>query len=217
MEKLQARAPDEGTSEEKKEIYDSPGIEEHLRMVFKCSVVGCFTNYAGYDKGTVFRLPDDTEQRKKWIRFLNRSDHDSLKMIKICYKHFEEKALHKTPTRVQLNSKMKPVPTIIPSTQKTNNLPPFAVMETLKNARKPPTARNFGEDELLKFNKMNSISSFDDIILKGPQSFDDDFKFEKKEDHLIIYKLEEDTVTNIPQVTYAIRIHNNLRLELFFL
>ena len=69
---------------------------------------------------------------------MNRSDHESLKNIMVCYKHFEEKALHKTPTRVQMNSKMKPVSTIIPSTQETINLPPVAVMKTLKTQGNHP-------------------------------------------------------------------------------
>ena len=34
-------------------------------MVNKCSVPGCKTNHVGGDKGTVFELPDDEEQRNK--------------------------------------------------------------------------------------------------------------------------------------------------------
>ena len=30
-------------------------------MVNKCSVVGCFTNYDGHDKGTVFGFPKDVD------------------------------------------------------------------------------------------------------------------------------------------------------------
>ena len=90
----------------------------------KCSVVGCFTNYAGYDRGTVFSLPQDEEQRMKWIKFLNREDASSLKKIQICYKHFADNVMEKTPTRIKLSSTLKPVPTLIPNSQEVINLPP---------------------------------------------------------------------------------------------
>ena len=50
------------------------------------------------------------------------------------------------------------------------------------------------------------------FILKGPMNFDADFTFERKEGYLIVYKLEEDTVTNMPQVvmkheeTFSLRV-----------
>ena len=50
-------------------------------MGYKCSIIGCFTNYAGYDKRTVFALPQDEEQKVKWIKFLNRKDSATLKNI----------------------------------------------------------------------------------------------------------------------------------------
>ena len=85
------------------------------KMGFKCSVIGCFTNYKGYDKGTVFLLPSgDKDQRLKWLKFLNRNDAENLKNVYICQKHFDENVLIKTPTRVKLNNEVKPVPTNIP-------------------------------------------------------------------------------------------------------
>ena len=110
-------------------------------MVNKCSIVGCFTSYAGYDKGTVFPLPQDSEQRKKWIDFLNRKDHALMKNIFICQKYFETNILYKTPTRVKLISKLKSVPTIVPDSQKTVNLPPAAIMETIKTPIEKATHR----------------------------------------------------------------------------
>ena len=81
-------------------------------MVNKCSIVGCFTNYAGYDRGTVFALPQDEDQQSKWIKFLNRKDHASMKNIFICYKYSAEYFMFKTPTRVKLIAKLKAVPKI---------------------------------------------------------------------------------------------------------
>ena len=38
-------------------------------MVNKCSVIGCKTNYEGHEKGTVFPLPTEKEQRQQRIKF----------------------------------------------------------------------------------------------------------------------------------------------------
>ena len=44
-----------------------------LKIVLKCSVVSCITNYDCYDRGAVFSLPEKEEQKKQWIKFSNRS------------------------------------------------------------------------------------------------------------------------------------------------
>ena len=50
-----------------------PELSSHFRekkytaMEYKCSIIGCLINYAVYDKGTVFALPQDEEQKVKWI------------------------------------------------------------------------------------------------------------------------------------------------------
>ena len=185
-------------------------------MVNKCSVIGCFTNYAGYDRGTVFPLPKDTDQRSKWITFLNRNDHDSMPYVFICQKHFAPEVLCKTPTRVKLRSELKPVPTIVPDSQKIVNLPAAAIMETIKSARKPPKERIFQEDQLEKFRKKDSIACLNDLASKGPKSCNDGFIFDHLEEVLVMYKLERDGSTNVPQVTYAIHVDVNLRVKLFY-
>jgi len=111
-------------------------------MVNKCSIVGFLTNYTGHKKGTVFPLPEDREQKKKWQLFANREP--TLKNLLTCYKHFEIRLLQKTPKRVKLFNELKPVPTIIPESQKASNLPTTAVLETIKSSsRKPPTIEFF--------------------------------------------------------------------------
>ena len=57
-------------------------------MLNKCSVNGCLTNYGGHDKGAMFGLPKDEEQRKKWKEFLHHPDSSSLKSLFVCHKHF---------------------------------------------------------------------------------------------------------------------------------
>lgn len=185
-------------------------------MVNKCSIVGCYTNYAGHDKGTVFPLPQDSDQRRIWIKFLNRADHESLKKIFICYKHFAEDVLFKTKTRVKLISELKPVPTVIPHCQKIVNLPSAAIVDTIKTPRKPPTERIFQKDQLHKFVNEDSITCLEDLISKGPRSCEEGISFDQKENFLLMYKLEFDENTEVPQVTYCIRVEKALRVKLFY-
>ena len=92
-------------------------------MFNKCSEVGCSTNYSGYGTRTVFPLPKAENQKKQWLKFLHRPDATSLKNIFICYKHLNPDVVVKTPKRLKLLHEMKQVPTIIPESQKTVNLP----------------------------------------------------------------------------------------------
>ena len=132
-------------------------------MINKCSVTGCFTNYAGYDTGTVFPLPDDKKQKEQWLKFIHRSEAVAFKNVYVCYKHFAPEVMRKTPKRVALINERKPVPTIIPETQKTVNLPPAAVLETIKTPRKPPAERIFRKDEIDRFQSADKITSLEDI------------------------------------------------------
>ena len=48
--------------------------EYEKKMVNNYSVPWCFTNHAGHEKGAFFPFPEDEQQRKTLLRFLNRSD-----------------------------------------------------------------------------------------------------------------------------------------------
>ena len=71
-------------------------------MVNKCSVPCGKTNHVGGDKGTAFELPDDEEQRNKWISFLNSDSLTSYKPNFICYNHFAENFVRKNDKRYRL-------------------------------------------------------------------------------------------------------------------
>ena len=184
-------------------------------MVNKCSVVGCFVNYSGYEKGTVFPLPEEEHQRQQWIKFLHRSNIDSLKHVYICYKHFSEDVLSRTPKRIKLLHHLKPVPTVIPKSQKIVNLPPAAVFETLKTPRKPPKERIFREDEMRKFKKKDEINSIDDITEgKVQKELGRDFKISRLGSHVSVYFFDNN-VEAVPQVTYCVKIEETLTVKLF--
>ena len=82
-------------------------------MANKCSVVGCSTNYSGYDTGTVFPLPKEGDQKKQWLKLLHQTDETTLMNIFICYKHFTSDVIATTPKRLKLLHEKKPAPTII--------------------------------------------------------------------------------------------------------
>lgn len=183
-------------------------------MVNKCSVVGCFTNYEGYEKGTVFPLPEDKEQRQQWIKFLHRQDSYYIKHVFICYKHFAEDRIAKTPKRVKLLHNLKPVPTIIPKSQETVNLPPTAVFETIKTPRKPAKERIFRDDELQAFKAKDEIKSINDITDKKVRGLGQDFQINRQQDHVTIYCLENNSDA-LPQITFCVKIQHTLSVKLF--
>ena len=102
---------------------------------------------------------------------------------------------------------MKPVPTIIPESQKTVNLPSTSVLDTLKTPRKPSKVRIFHEDEYTKLKATYEITALDHITenkvkqLKG-------FKIKSLSDGVIIYCLEMDCEFT-PQIIYCIKVINH--------
>ena len=178
-------------------------------MVNKCSEIGCSTDYSGYDTGTVFPLPKAENQRKQWPKFLHRLDATSLKKIFICYKRFTPDIITKTPKRWKLLHEMKPVPTLIPESQKTVNLPSTAVLGILKTPRKPPKNRVFHEDEYTKFKATNEITAFEHITENKVKQLEEVFWI-----IAIIYCLGMDS--EFTQITYCIKVDQFLCLKLFY-
>ena len=51
---------------------------------------------------------------------------------------------------------------------------------------------------------------------QGPNNCNDGFIFDRNDDVVVIYKIERDELTNVPQVTYVIRVDNTLRVKKLF-
>ena len=115
--------------------------KEFLTIVNKFSVNGCLTNYDGHDKGAMFGLPKDEEQRKKWIQFLNSPDSSSLKSLFFVYdKHFEVDLVKRNEKRMKLDYKLKSVPIIIFSeSQETDK---FLVATSVNKTSSSKTPKN---------------------------------------------------------------------------
>ena len=57
-------------------------------MVRKCCVTGCKSNYLSKkEKVTVYRLPSDPEERKKWIKAIPRDNIPDSPNTVVCVKH----------------------------------------------------------------------------------------------------------------------------------
>ena len=183
-------------------------------MVNKCSVPGCTTNHAGKEKGPVFELPEDEEQRKIWLRFINEKDVENLKHIFVCWKHFSDDVMNKNEKRCRLIKSLKPVPTIVPSCQVIPNVSE-AVLGTIKTPRKPQRQRIFQEDELASFRKKDSINGLEDISEEKIKSLGENFILEKKEEHSLVYQIER-LPQDVPIVTHCIRVDKNLHVKICY-
>ena len=108
---------------------------------------------------------------------------------------------------------MKPVPTIIPESQKTVNLHSIAVLDTLKIPRKPPKVRVFHEDEYTKFKATDEISALEHITENKVKQLGEGFKIKSLLDGALIYCLE--IYSEFTQITYCIKVYHSLCLKLF--
>ena len=145
-------------------------------MVNKCNAAGCFTNHPGYNTGTVFKIPKNEELRLIWIKFLNRTDIDSLLHIFLCEKHFEEKYLKKNDNRTRLIMNLNPIPTLFSNNQQCL---PVSVLPTISKIRKSPTERVFQEDELAKFKENDAIHNFNQVNETFLNELPSDFSYKK--------------------------------------
>ena len=115
-------------------------------MVFKCPVVRCIANYDCYDRGDVFSLPENEEQKKQLDLVFKSKGYfihkESQYLLQTLCRQSSEDGLKRT----KLLYEYKPVPTIIPVTREKENLPPNAIFETIETSKKPPGQKIFQED-----------------------------------------------------------------------
>ena len=136
-------------------------------MTKTCLVAGCKTNYKQKvdgvvtipSPGTVFIFPDKDkkpELHREWVRFCNqKNDFKITGNNGICEKHFDNKLI-KDGVRKTLHWNRDPAPT-----NYSISVPP-STLPTPKTHRKPPTNRT-SPDELLDFQKDDSIRNFGDL------------------------------------------------------
>ena len=62
----------------------------HFRnsMGRKCCVTGCRSGYESSDKICVYRLPKDSEERERWLKYISRDNIPQSKDTVVCEKHW---------------------------------------------------------------------------------------------------------------------------------
>ena len=186
-------------------------------MFNKCSVYGCYTNFDGHERATVFglnSLNSHPELRENWFRFINRNDlqRDS-KSIFICIKHFEEKYIKQNKARPRLIMELNPIPTILQEeiySKKPSCLPTVPV-----ECRKPPKERVYQEDQLEKFKSKFCIQSFSDVNSSLLDVLGDTYQCQEHFDHVVYFKTVLSELS-LPEVTECIRVDSNLHVKLFY-
>ena len=122
-----------------------------------------------------FQFPDDEQQRKTFLRFLNCSDAQEFKHVLVCAMHFSEHVINKNEKRFLLIKKFKHVP-LIASPSKCFWWGSWDNQSTVKISTK---ARIFKEDQLEEFKKSNTITSLDYINEKQMKSLGEGSFLEK--------------------------------------
>jgi hypothetical protein len=132
-------------------------------MVKKCCVTGCNSNYLKEsEKVTVYRLPSNPEERKRWMKAIPRDNIPDKPDTVVCAKHFP-------PNFAVVKVKGRERPSEPPSIFK--NLPKslLPTPPPLKRSTNKATSasRSIKEDELSKFleaDKFSSLQNLTDIL-----------------------------------------------------
>ena len=184
-------------------------------MVNKCSVFGCFTNFDGHERGTVFGLHTvkDTERREIWLKFCNRKDlRADSKCIFVCEKHFDDKYIKRNLERLRLINELDPIPTISPDIYVEM---PSCAPSTSHQTRKLPKERIFQQDEYERYKADFTIESFDEINESLLEFLGPDYECTRYDDHVIFYKFIKNELS-VPEVTDCIRIDSEMHVKLFY-
>ena len=108
------------------------------------------------------------------------------------------------------------MPTLIPITQKISNLPATAILETIKPLKKPPKIRIFQKDEVDIFTKQDQTISLNDITEGTLKTIALNFMIYGEEGFLTLFRIDKN-INGISDVSYCIRIDQNLRVMFFYI
>ena len=162
----------------------------------------------------MFSLPKNEDCKQKSLKFINRTNCDSLKNIFVCYKHFKDKFLNINDERVTLLRKDNPVPTL----RTDGSCEPHcssAVLESITQPRKLLRSIPFQDDEYARFKKEDTITCLSDITEPWLNvTFGESFKMETNNSRTNIYKIDKN-MHEIPEITHCISISADLRVQLF--
>ena len=158
-----------------------------------------------------FPLKRNTHLLSYWESFVNRgADWKATPNKVLCSRHFEKKYITTNDRCATLNWTANPVPTIYVNDVflKHPSLIPTPVI-----MRKPPTKRNYQEDELPTFLKQVDpvITSVFELESHTPSGF----SIRKTDDSIVFFRLEFNE-NGFPRVCESIKINKELHVELQF-
>lgn len=138
-------------------------MTQTTRMVRKCCVTGCKSNYlTEKEKVSVYRLPSDPEERQRWLKAIPRDNIPDKKDTVVCSKHFPPDF----PV-VKINGKIRPrdPPSVfnLPKSLLPTPLPP---KRSTKKAGS--SSRSCIDDELSTFLKNDNIPTFETLCTEFP-------------------------------------------------
>ena len=179
-----------------------------------CSCAGCYSNKTGHPSKAAFRIPQGSDLKDRWLKFINRKDlTGEMKYVYVCELHFEEQYLNRTNSRLRLHNAKRPIPTIF--SQQIQEKKP-SLIPNLTTPRKPPKERIFRPDEKdSKAYKDLTIEKFEDIDEQLLKFLDKSYQFQRNEDNVVFYKIEVNKIS-VPKVTECIRIDTYRRVKLFY-
>ena len=124
--------------------------------------MNCRSDYTGKFSG-LFSFPKEEDLKKRWIRFANPKDWESVSSSYICIKHFEEKyyknGKNSKPYRLAMN--MKPVTTLFDPKKVINkNSEINNITSPIFIPRRRPSKRLYQEDQYESFISKNSVKDF---------------------------------------------------------
>ena len=139
---------------------------------------------------------------------MNRRDWAPTRLSGVCSQHFEEKFL-KVGEQATLRWELQPVPSICSGNE---SMPP-SVIPTPKTPKKPPSSVTALPDLLDDFNDHDKISDFSSI---GESLCPSGSKLQIDKSRAVFCKLENCETFDIPIVTEAVVIDDDLRVRLLF-
>ena len=151
----------------------------------------------------MFRFADEKkypELYKKWVRFCVQKDFILTKNSGICSTYFNAEFV-KVGKRKTLRWVLDPVPTNYGDIDIQ-----LSVRPTPTSSRKPPKDRTTLPEQLNEFRVKDAILSLNSICPPG-------YKLEVHEENrkAIFYKMENNTLHSIPEVTATIVVDENLK------
>ena len=198
-------------------------------MPLNCCVPGCRGNYRGTkehpeEKVSVFRFPNDSELRAKWIRMIPRENLQVTENTVVCEKHFfldfivrvdcitrDDGSVLSVPRKIPKLT-VDAYPSVFPNTPSYLSEEPAKKRKTLDSRRAEVDVRD--EVRFQDWLSNDKICDFNGLSQKLDSHIMDysDWIISRSSEYICIYRVE---LTHTPRIIVAIRIDRVLHVDAF--